>query len=206
MSKKIFKSLVILAAIVTIVTALLQSLSVLNVSLPEFFEEYYPYKEVVSSRVQIWQKQNPRTLEVDSIKKKIYYRLAKNKERKNMPLEVIETLQEKFVETFECAYKNANSEGCISAEFYEAYVMPLMYDIKKGMHGELNESARKRMVEGIFKKEYSVHDIAELCDISYEHLIRCINGKMDFNKMNVIAALKLCFVLDLNLTEVFAEK
>jgi len=33
MSKKIFKSLVILAAIVTIVTALLQSLSVLNVSL-----------------------------------------------------------------------------------------------------------------------------------------------------------------------------
>ena len=187
------------------VSKAVEMFKLLDVNIENFFDEYYPYKKDVDGKIQLWREKHPRTLEVKVLKKRMYLRLAKIKERNNISTTRLELLYSDFNKTFDELVVEMDESGYITDTVYERVVIPLMYNVKVEMQKTPKDFICKRILEGVLKTEYSVKDIAGFCNITHQHLAWCMKGKNDIRKMHIGIVLELCYVLNLDFTEVFTD-
>ena len=187
------------------VSKAVEMFKLLDVNIEDFFDKYYPYKKDIDGKIQIWREKHPRILEVKVLKKRIYLRLAKIKERNNIPTTQLERLYSLFNKTFDELAMEMDEEGYIVDNVYESMVIPLMYNIKVEMQKMPKDFTCKKILEAIIKTEYSVKDIAGFCNITHQHLAWCVKGKNDIRKMHIGIVLELCYVLKLDFMEVFTD-
>ena len=176
-----------------------------GVSIEEFYDSYYPYKKELDAMVQNWKNENPRELNYEIIKARLYSRLAKIKQRKSILPEELEHIYELYDNVFNQQVIYIDQNGCMTDTSYEEYVLPIFYEIKKAMTEVPENHANQILLDSFFRKEYLYKDLVSFCDISKVRLLLLLNGEADFNKLHIITALKLCYVLDLKFDDVFSE-
>lgn len=178
----------------------------LDIPVCEFFDLYYPYKHSIDEKKKQWAEQNLRTYNFGLLKKRLYLRLAQIKKRKRLgekELEEILVLFEAFFKDPQCPYSDGDD---ISPFDYEKYVRPIYYKIKIGMNGLPSDEIGRTIIDALYKTDFSISDVAAICDITKQHLNLCINGNFDFGAMHVYTALKLCYLLELDFEEIFVKK
>lgn len=179
---------------------------IFQADIEEYFDIYYPYKNILDEKIEKWEKENPHILDYEILKHRMYLRLAKIKKRQSVPDEVCVRLYEEYNKNFEILKSKVDAKGNISDEDYMQYIEPINYLIKKGQHQlETDNRISYIIMENLLKTEYSIPDVATLCDISRQHLWRCVNGTFDFGKMRIDTALKLCYTLNMDFKEVFIK-
>jgi DNA-binding XRE family transcriptional regulator len=163
-----------------------------------FFDTYFPYKSELDVRMEQWQLDNPRELRFDVLKKRIYRRLAKIKERGRVAYGHMVELHGQYRETFEYLSHRTDKEGKISGQDYTDYIIPLLCRIKREMQEEPENEISKVIWDYMMNSEYSNAEIASFCGVSGVHLKCCFNGTNDMSKMHIDTALKICYVLDID--------
>lgn len=177
---------------------------IFNADIEEYFETYYPYKENIDEKIRKWHEKNPHILDYETLKHRMYLRLAKIKKRKTIPDDLLELVFEIYHKNFEILKLKTDKDGKISEQDYMQYVYPINNMIKSGQNHLITESViSQKIYNALQDSEYSIPDVAEICDISRQHLGRCVNGTFDFNKMRIDTALKLCYALNMDFREVF---
>ena len=56
--------------------------------------------------------------------------------------------------------------------------------------------------DALYKTEFSLSDLSDLCSITKHHLNCCVNGMYNINNLKIISILKLCYILDLDFNDV----
>lgn len=177
---------------------------IFNADIEEYFDTYYPYKKALDEKTNRWKEENPHILEYEILKHRMYLRLAKIKKRKTVPEDVLDIVYDNFHKNFEILKLKIDANGNITEQDYLQYVIPINNMIKSGQnHLDTESEISNKIYHKLQKTEYSIPDVAAFCDISRQHLWRCVNGTFDFSKMRIDTALKLCYVLNMDFTEVF---
>jgi hypothetical protein len=157
----------------------------------------------MDEKIKQWKVQNPKVLDYDILKHRMYQRLAKNKERGKIPAAHLDDIYALYQDTFERLESRMDDVRKISEEDYRAYILPLNGQIKKELQQEPDNIISKRIWSRIMQSEYSIPDVAALCGISGWHLKGCITETYDFTNMHIDTALKLCYVLSIDFDREF---
>lgn len=176
----------------------------LGISVYDFFNTFYPYKPVINVEKERWEKENPNVYNFGLLKKRLYLRLAQIRKRERLG----ETELEEITEMYELFFKNSSylTDDDISIGDYEKYVKPIYYKIKVKMNGLPTNEMGYAIIDALCRTDYALSDVAQMCDISKQHLNQCINGNFDFGAMHVYTALKLSYLLDLDFEKIFVKK
>jgi len=166
-----------------------------------FFSFFYPYSSELDSKLSAWAVEHPRCYDTLVLKKKYYLRLAKLKERKRISGKLYDSLMHDYQMIFN---KELNGKTSISDEEYRYYILPFNAKLR-GMLYALSDNNRiaKQIRISICNTEYSMTDMADFCDITGDHLKRCLDNDARISKMHVISVLKLCYVLGFDFDKVF---
>lgn len=178
----------------------------LGISICEFFDLYYPYKQSIDAEKERWTEQNPRIYNYGLLKKRLYLRMAQIKRRgrlREKELEEISALYDSFFKNPSCPYSDGDD---ISPADYEKYIRPIYYKIKAGMNGLPSGGTGRIITDALYKTDFSISDAAAICEITKQHLNMCINGNFDFGAMHVYTALKICYLLELDFEDIFVKK
>ncbi|MDD3414198.1 MAG: helix-turn-helix transcriptional regulator [Lachnospiraceae bacterium] len=178
----------------------------LGMSIYDFFNTFYPYKEVIDEEKERWRKDNPSVYNFGLLKKRLYLRLAQIRKRERLgeaDLEELMEMYESFFKNDAISYLESND---ISVMDYEKFVKPIYYKIKVKMNGLPVDEIGYSIVDALCRTDYELSDVAMMCDISKQHLNQCINGNFDFGAMHVYTALKLSYLLELDFEKIFVKK
>lgn len=178
----------------------------LDISVCDFFDLYYPYKQSIDEKKMRWIEQNPCIYNFGLLKKRLYLRIAQIKKRKRLretELEEISALYDAFFKNPSCSYSDKDD---ISTEDYEKNIRPIYYKIKVGMNGLPSDGIGRAIIDALYKTDFSLSDVAAMCEITKQHLNLCISGNFNFGAMHVYTALKLCYLLELDFEEIFVKK
>lgn len=176
-----------------------------GISLEEFFDVYYPYKDEIDKKMQLWKHDNPREYQYQILKQRLMTRFSKMKARKNLPQEKFDDLYYLFTEIFEVAKYHLDGAGNISETFYDDKIMTLLYEIKKATQKASGNVVSDIIQDEIDKTEYVSSDIAKFIGMDVRYFYNTIRGRFDFQKFHVLTALKLCYVLNLDIHDVFCK-
>lgn len=174
-----------------------------GVSIEEFYDEYYPYKQELDKKIQEWKRNNPRELNYEIVKNRLYHRLAKIKQRQSIPTDKLEVIYDMYNSMFNQKIIQTDEAGNMTDLAYEKYVLPIFYEIRKGTSIQPEDRTSQVILDAFLRKAYLDKDLCSFCDVSKRLLSNLMNGGYDFNKVHIIAVLKLCYVLDLKFEEVF---
>ena len=180
----------------------LKMFGALKVSIPDFYEEFYPYIEDVMEKQKLWSAEHPRIYDYEILKKRLRNRIHKIKERKRIDKSVSDKLLSMHKDSF-AFLKERLIYGNITETDYNSSVMPLLYEIRKIM--EMDDTASSVFLDALCHTEYSLADLSVFCDVSDRHLLRCKKGDSDFMKLNIACALKVCLVLKKDFYDFFGK-
>ena len=176
--------------------------SLLDIDIEEFFCIYYPYKKDLDKAVATWNEENKREYDVNSLKKRYYYRLMKIKERDSLALRDYECLYTIYKELFD---KNIKECDSITNDEYEKYILSLNYQIRLKLNPLPANVIAKKILDSLYHTEYLISDLSKFCGVSYDHLRGCLDGNYDISRMRVGLALSLCHILNVSFKDVFVQ-
>lgn len=177
----------------------------LDIPIEAYFSQYFSYKDEIDLNLQKWKKENTTELRYSVLKKRIYSRLAKYKERNTIAPEILERITKQYETVFEKLATNTDTKGNISENDFKEFVLPLYYEIKAEMHPLPENKLCGQILDGIYKTEFSVSDTAVICGVSYSHLWGCLTEIYDFKQLQIVTALKLCYLLKLDFIKTFGS-
>ena len=178
--------------------------SVLEISIPEFYDEYFPYKAEIIKKIEEWKISNPRIYGYDILKTRLYNRIHKIKKRLNLDETQFTELSESYQGIFESLLSSVGEDGQISNQAYIEYIIPFLHKLKWLQEDDISDPISYQILDALFYTEYSYTDLSNFCGVSIRHLRRCKNQDADFRKLNIEASLKICYVLNKRLEDVFA--
>ena len=177
---------------------------ILECSVTEFYDKYFPYKEEILRKKQLWCETNKRDYDYMVLKKRVYARIAKLKEREKITINQFEELKQDYHQVF-AVLETKLVNGMIDDTLYEEYLVPLLFKIKSKSAVKANNAIAQRFLEALYKTDYKIKDLAHFCELAEKKCIAYLNGVYNFEDMHVITALKLCYVLELDFEEVFCQ-
>lgn len=178
----------------------------LNCSIVDFFDQYYSFKPDMDNKISEWKEKNKREYKFSVLKKRIYLRLAKIKERDILDQDVLNELFFMYEDYFNGILSEKCADGYLTEELYEKYVQKIFYRLKLAMNPLPGNDIGDTILDAIYKTDYSLSDVAKFCDITRQHLNRCITGNCSFALMHIDTALKLCYLLNLDFKRTFYFK
>ncbi|RKI38235.1 XRE family transcriptional regulator [bacterium D16-51] len=177
--------------------------SALEISISDFYDEYYPYKAETNEKVNMWKKNNPREYRYDILKSRLYNRIHKLKKRLDLDETRFLELSKLYRSIFESLIPFIGEDGKISNQAYIKYIIPYLHELKWLQEGDVEDSVSCKIIDALFYTEYSYSDLSDFCGISVRHLRRCKSQEADFRKLSIEASLKICYVLNKELEDVF---
>jgi transcriptional regulator with XRE-family HTH domain len=175
----------------------------LDLSITDFFEEYYKYKEEMDTRISEWKNNNPIDYNYLNVKRKLKSRISQIKRRgcvKDDDLEEILEVYYRFLEINNSKYKASDE---LSIDDYKEFVMPINYKITSLMDYIPDSITGRIIIDALHKTWYKLTDVASLCGITRQHLNNYVNGKFDFKQMRTDTALRICYLLDVDFDYAF---
>lgn len=177
--------------------------NMLDIDIEWFYSNYFCYKYKLNEDINRWKELNPVDYSFRSQKEKIKNRIFKLESRKNVNLESLNSIKlmynaffrdKKIMDTFK------NENDLMSDEQYNTYVVPILYNLNR-FNKAVPVGCMGIVMNHLYQSEYSLKDLSVLCDISYKPLLQYSNGKQEFEKMRIQTVLKICYILNIKLTE-----
>ncbi|MCI8781783.1 MAG: hypothetical protein HFH70_14165 [Lachnospiraceae bacterium] len=145
-----------------------------------------------------------RVYEYDVLKSRLYNRIHKIKKRMNLDETQFAELSKLYQGVFGDLLASVGKDGKISDQAYNEYIIPFLHELKWLQEDEICDPISYQIIDALFYTEYSYSDLSNFCGVSIRHLRRCKNQDADFRKLNIGASLKICYVLNKKLEDVFA--
>lgn len=175
----------------------------LNISVENFYNTFFPYKSALNYEVCRWKEQHPIDYSFSSQKNKLRSRIMKRKSRESIAEEdfvYINELYDVFFNDKNVIMHFKQGDDTLTQQQYQEYVVPILYNLKKSNKCILKGPMRV-IIEYLYRTEYSIKDISELSGINYETLVLYATGKRDFNKIHILTVLKICYILGIDFNE-----
>jgi hypothetical protein len=174
----------------------------LDIPVSDFYDEFYPYKDETARAIDRWDAENPLELRFPVVKRKVYNRLCKIKERKLFAEETVNELFDMYNSFFtqpDIMKKYRKSGNLMSVEDYEVYVVGINYRIMSEKNSK-NDGASGLILDKLAHTRYSVSDLSSIVgDIGRSNLSLYFNTRKDsLPNMHIISLLKICYVLDID--------
>lgn len=176
-------------------------LKLLDISVPEFFDMYYPYESETDRKMMEWREKNPTDYSFAANKKRVRLRLFKIKERNILPAEAITEVFDIYNSFF--ADRNVmnrfKDKSCVmSEEEYSEYVRGINYVIMKNRRQSVGD-VTDIIADRLYRTDYSIKDICSLSGIvNMANLSYYLEGKWDIRQMRILCFLKICYILNID--------
>jgi transcriptional regulator with XRE-family HTH domain len=179
----------------------------------EFFCEYLNYRTECDEQMLLWKAAHPRVLNYSILRHLSYDRIVHMKYRDTITAHQYEKLIYHYRATFDYLSDKLAGRDSLTNEEYESEYLEFLYNVKKVLYMKpaMEHHPLVQIVEHYFKSEFTAHtfsflanDFAGLIGYSGLHKLRKIlDGELGLDNLSMIAALKLCYVLKLNFSEIF---
>lgn len=178
--------------------------TIFNYPITKFYEEHFMYKEEVEKEIALWRDANKREYDYAILKRRVYSRIVKLKEREKITIIQYEELKEQHKRTFEYL-ETKQVHGLLNDVLYDEYILPLLFNIRIMSENKSRTCVAQKIVEALYKTDYKIKDISKFCGIADVKCVEYFNGAYNFENMYIITALKLCYVLNLDFEQTFFE-
>lgn len=183
----------------------------LDTKLQDFYDENFPFIDELL-RAKEKAKEKKLGISFKQYEDRLYYKIIRYYYRKKMTLLDKEELEQKFNHTFYSdevtkGYENIPADQIfLSYDEYLKYIKPI--EIKLDYLQDKQSYAKEETLvyKKIVESDFSLTEVANLCEVSRQHLKGCLDGRYKLQSLKVITALKLSFLLDLDFREIFGAK
>lgn len=175
-----------------------QIFSVLDIDIEQFYEEFFPeLKEGITDKIKEWEIRHQPELAYVKLRSRYRNYIAKIKERKLLPTEVIEQLQQEYKEIFNELEMCADSNGNISESLYRESVVAFSFKIKQRIENEKIKNPVSKLVNDyLLRKEMTYVDLAAIVDLHTDVLTKAKLSLKGYSSMNISSVLRICYALD----------
>lgn len=180
----------------------LQMFHVLNLDLKEYFNTYFPCEEEIKDKIIIWHTEHSRVYDCAVLKKRFASRISKIKARSNLSLIDFDRIYMSYRDCFE---SDVSEVSILSDEQYEQYILPLDSQIREALSPLPENKISREILSAIYHTDFSIMDVAAICQVTRHHLGACLEGKYDIEQIRISLALRLCAALDLDFDDVFRK-
>ena len=181
----------------------------------EMFDECLSYKQECRNKIEEWRNEHPRNYNYSFLRHQAYQNIAHLKYRKTITDEQYNMLMCYYRETFDYIYVllgGRNGEKELSDKIYEEDYLPFMYKSKLCLYKTKEEAEPLNTVLEVYLCcEYSAatfsfltKDFSDLMGYSnIKKLRKILSGELGLENLSIIAALRLCYILNFDFAEIF---
>ena len=176
--------------------------SLLNVSITEFFYQYYPIKHNVEVILAEWNKTKERVTDKEKVKIRLKNRIYKMKERNIIDAPTMDGIISEYEKQMTIMYKVLGKRKDLSEEEYDQFVLPILCLIRRENKPIPENKRTYAVTEALYHTEFSIPDLANIIGVSQQHLKSRLN-KGELEKLHIETILKLCLVLKIDFEKLF---
>ncbi len=178
----------------------------------DFFDEFLHYKSDCDKRMTKWKQAHPRILNYSMLRHLSYDRIVHLKYRETISLEQYDKLIYYYRNTFDFLSNQMVNRENLTENEYETEYLTFLYNIKSVLYMKPDmDYLLCEVLKYYFKSEFTAltfsflsKDFAELIGYtSVPKLRKILSGELGLGNLSVIAALKLCYVLNLDFSKIF---
>ena len=185
--------------------------SLLSVSIPNFFGEYYNIElSSVNDAVLAWKAKDLRVYSFSLIKKRMKARLYKMRARGRLADTDLRDIFDMYVSSFDVLEETYSENDNLSDEDYDKYIAPIFIKLKKLLYNEPGTEQLDVLYNALISCKYLTHsadlidkDFCDLVGVSRQYLTSILNGGNDINKLRIETSLRLCQVLPIDFEQLF---
>lgn len=175
-------------------------------------ENVFDYKKECDKEIAKWQTNHPRNFDYVSLRHQSYEKIMHLKYRKSITEEQFDKLMYYYRDTFDYLSVILDDEKILSVAEYEDLYLRFLYISRMTLYLTGNEpEPQKTLLEAYLNCEYSSYTFSFLTKdfsniIGYhkiDKLREILSGKMGLDNLSIKAALKLCYVLDVDFNSIF---
>lgn len=184
----------------------------LGISPEVFFDEFLHYKSDCDTHMLEWKKDHPRILNYSRLRHFSYDRIVHMKYRGTITLDQYDKMICYYKNTFDYLSNQISDRENLTDEEYESEYLTFLFNIKNVLYMKPDMGYPLReLLKHYFKSEYTAqtfsfltNNFAALIGYTYVSKLRKIlAGELDLDNLSMFAALKLCYVLDLDFPKIF---
>ena len=180
----------------------------LGINIELFFDEFYGYKSKCEVRMKSWKESHPRIYDYLELKRKSYDCIAQLKQRRTVNAEQFDRLLSLHRNAFPDTHNHRLTDDEYDHQYLEfvkncKIVLFLNYD---------RDSVLKDILLALFSSEYTSSTFSGFMPRSFADLIgyssapklrKILSGAYGLDSLNILAALNLCYVLNLDFLNTF---
>ena len=194
------------------VYTVLELFAPLDISPEDFFDRYFHYKEECDIQISNWKKEHPKILDYSSLRHLSYDRIAHLKYRDTISEKQYLKLMGYYQTIFNYLSALLNDRNTLTEKEYDIEYLDFMYNAKRVLYGKDNlPDPLNDILRNYFRSEYVSQtfsflpkEFATLIGYSMvSNLRKILAGELPLDKLSIIAALKLCYVLELEFPQIF---
>lgn len=177
----------------------------------DFYDENFPFKEELSKAVE---KAGKKKLSVSfgQYEDRLWYKISRYYYRKKITEAEREELKRMHDEAFyssepgkEFPY-HARENAFLTYDEYLKYIKPIEMKLDYLSDRESYADEETKVYRKIVESDFTLTEVANLCEITRQHLKGCLDGRYKLQSLKIITALKLSFLLNLDFREIFGSK
>lgn len=186
----------------------------LEIDPESFYEEHFGYKEECDKKMTAWRSEHPRVLDYASLRHQAYERIAHMKYRKTITDEQYGKLMSFYKDSFgrlseKLSHKDKKE---LTDEEYENEYLCFLCNIKSALYLKPDvPEPLKSILLAYFRSEFTAgtftllqNDFAALIDYTtITKLRKMLTGELEIDRLPIITALRLCYILNISFTETF---